>query len=436
MKLHSILFIILSLILTNNRGYPQSQSSQEEKDWKEFNELKLLYYNTPEQEAKAKSPSLLVYKRYEDEVYSKRSVMAEKFMNNYPESKYYKEVLQWYLSAFFLPVFIRETIEKERLEILNAFYGPDKWKGADRFRRVLPINKSAMELWLEKGNKYVEKFLASNASPQDKFEIEQSLINRDVFIANRWFVGLERESLEEDFWEQFYQFYWESIYQRIEQLFYKYSELESMTHYANRFVKYVTDHSKVPSLRKYYWQRFYEFTNEKEHAKHKGISALQKVALDNLKALNTQDMNDNKAKSKALEMSFTAMDGTKVNLKNMRGKVVLIDFWSTYCPPCIKEMPHVKELYDKYKDNGFEVIGIIANGEESREQIMKIMEKTRATWPQRLDKASNVSVSYHSLYNINSLPTVWLLDKEGRIVDRNARGERLEPLIRKYLELD
>ena len=92
-------------------------------------------------------------------------------------------------------------------------------------------------------------------------------------------------------------------------------------------------------------------------------------------------------------------------------------------------------MYDKYRKKGFEVIGLAGDGDKTKKRLLEIIKKQGAIWPQYLDKGKNTNVSYHSLYNINSLPTVWLLNKEGIIVDRNARGARLEPLIRKYLEL-
>lgn len=163
---------------------------------------------------------------------------------------------------------------------------------------------------------------------------------------------------------------------------------------------------------------------------HKGFRAIHKMAMENLEALNSFD------DAKPLEMAFTSIDGTRIDLADMRGKVVLLDFWSISCPPCITEMPHIQAMYEKYRNHGFEVIGLAADGDDDKKRVIDITTKQGATWPQYLDKGRNVTVSYHSLYHINSYPTVWLLNKDGLIVDRNARGERLEPLIRKYLDMD
>jgi hypothetical protein len=93
-------------------------------------------------------------------------------------------------------------------------------------------------------------------------------------------------------------------------------------------------------------------------------------------------------------------------------------------------------MYDKYRSQGFEVIGLVGDDDTAKEQVLKIIKKQSASWPQYLDKGKDAIVSYHSLYNIRSYPNVWLLNKEGIIVDKNARGVRLEPLIRLHLGLD
>src|SRR5471030_1254825 len=69
---------------------------------------------------------------------------------------------------------------------------------------------------------------------------------------------------------------------------------------------------------------------------------------------------------KPLDLKFTAVDGKKVDLADMRGKVVLIDFWATWCPPCRAEVPDVVATYKKYHDQGFEVVGISLDQDKDR----------------------------------------------------------------------
>ena len=154
--------------------------------------------------------------------------------------------------------------------------------------------------------------------------------------------------------------------------------------------------------------------------------------------------------SKPLEMTFTAVDGQAVDLKNLRGKVVLIDFWATWCGPCVAELPNVKAVYAAYHDKGFEVIGIsLENSQVSakdtpeqadakRAKAKKVLTdftaKNQMPWPQYFDgKFWKNEIS--TKYDIKSIPAMFLLDQNGKIVSTNARGEKLESEVKRLLKL-
>jgi thiol-disulfide isomerase/thioredoxin len=122
---------------------------------------------------------------------------------------------------------------------------------------------------------------------------------------------------------------------------------------------------------------------------------------------------------KPLELSFTTLDGKKINLADMKGKVVLIDFWATWCGPCVGEMPNVKSVYDKLHAQGFEIIGISLD--ESKEDLQKFIKKNSISWPQYFDgKQWNNEIS--SRFGIDAIPAEWLIDKKGILRSTNARG--------------
>ncbi|SVD57159.1 uncharacterized protein METZ01_LOCUS410013, partial [marine metagenome] len=136
-----------------------------------------------------------------------------------------------------------------------------------------------------------------------------------------------------------------------------------------------------------------------------------------------------KALGKPLEIQFTATDGTEVDLAKMKGKVVLIDFWATWCGPCVAEIPSVKKTYDKLHPKGFEIIGISLDSNEDK--LKQFIKKREMPWPQYFDgKVWKNEIS--TKYGIRSIPAMWLVDKDGNLADKNARRgleEKVEELL-------
>lgn len=134
--------------------------------------------------------------------------------------------------------------------------------------------------------------------------------------------------------------------------------------------------------------------------------------------------------TKPLELKYAALDGKAVDLTKMRGKVVLVDFWATWCGPCRAEVPNVVAAYKKYQEKGFEVVGVSLD--EDKEAMLAYTKEQGMTWPQHFDgKGWQNEVS--SRYGIQSIPAMWLVDKKGMIRSTEARGEQLTALIEKLL---
>jgi len=137
---------------------------------------------------------------------------------------------------------------------------------------------------------------------------------------------------------------------------------------------------------------------------------------------------------KPLQLKFTAADGREVDVEKMRGKVVLIDFWASWCGPCMMEMPKVKAAYDKLHPQGFEILGI--NLDDDKAKMQRVLTASNMTWPQSFDGRKWESPLV-TRFGIMSIPTVWLVDKRGILRDLNARGnleERVEKLLQEKPE--
>jgi len=124
-----------------------------------------------------------------------------------------------------------------------------------------------------------------------------------------------------------------------------------------------------------------------------------------------------------IDISGVKVDGTKVSLQNYRGKVVLIDFWATWCGPCIQEIPNVLENYAKYNAAGFEVIAISVDDDIS--ELGKFLAKENPPWVVLADKHPQNRESMGRKFGINAIPTLVLVGPDGKVIDVNCRGPQL-----------
>jgi thiol-disulfide isomerase/thioredoxin len=133
---------------------------------------------------------------------------------------------------------------------------------------------------------------------------------------------------------------------------------------------------------------------------------------------------------KPLELGGTLMDGTKFDWEQYRGKVVLVDFWATWCGPCIREIPNVKKNYELYHDKGFDVVAVSLD--RDRAALEAFLEKEKKPWVTLHDGdwSDNAVAQY---YGIMGIPTVILVDKDGKVVSTRARGPELGKLLAQLL---
>jgi thiol-disulfide isomerase/thioredoxin len=130
-----------------------------------------------------------------------------------------------------------------------------------------------------------------------------------------------------------------------------------------------------------------------------------------------------------LRFKFTALDGREVDLEKLRGKVLLIDCWATWCPPCIREIPRLKTLYARLREKGFEIVGI--SWDDDKEALQKFVTEKQIVWPQYFDGKGELN-RFAVEHDITGVPTTWLLDKQGVLRDVNAL-KNLESKVEKLL---
>ena len=125
-----------------------------------------------------------------------------------------------------------------------------------------------------------------------------------------------------------------------------------------------------------------------------------------------------------LDATLVTLKGDSVKLSDYVGhhKYVLVDFWASWCGPCMREMPNVKAAYAKYKSRGLEIVGISLD--RSKEPWQGAVKRVGITWPQMTDYTPNGS-KVASLYGVQYIPYIIIFDKKGNIVAKNLHGEEM-----------
>lgn len=387
---------------------------------------------------------------------------AADFWDKYPTDERRKVAMNIFFRTHMYslsPWIDTSKITRELTAKINAIYdestkdfkiGKERGKilGSSMFR-LFPRDFKAEAEWQRKRTEMVNKEVSRyGINLVEKEKIEWGLFTSDWGqTATEWRhlpntdENLESEitATESDYWTLLATHFWEGMWLRFNEHISKFADLPVVSDRALNFLGATAGTRHAGSATKIYWQRIAEIYGDPKHplAQKAGILAL-------LKQVQLQaDADKAAAGQKPVELQFTAFDGREVDLAKLRGKVVLIDFWSTSCAGCLASMPHLKEMYNRYHGKGLEIISIsldpglwkgeIQKGNLSR--VEAVIKKYDMTWPQRFT-GEGMGDPFAKLYSISALPTVWLLDKEGMIADKNARGTRLEPLIRKYLGLN
>ena len=130
----------------------------------------------------------------------------------------------------------------------------------------------------------------------------------------------------------------------------------------------------------------------------------------------------------APDFTLPTPEDKELSLSSLRGSVVLVDFWASWCGPCLREVPNVKKVYAKYKDKGFEILSVSLD--DKRDNWLNAIKKHELAW-KHVSSLKGWQCPIAKQYNVTGIPAMFLLDRDGKIVSTNARGEKLEEEVSK-----
>jgi thiol-disulfide isomerase/thioredoxin len=133
------------------------------------------------------------------------------------------------------------------------------------------------------------------------------------------------------------------------------------------------------------------------------------------------------ANRKVPEISLKDTSGKIVKLSSLKGKIVLIDFWASWCGPCRRANKHLKELYSKYKDKGLEILSISVD--ESKPDWKKAIREDKTSWLHVIDE-----INLANAWKIQYIPTTFIVDKQGNFAAINPEISEMDGLIKNLLK--
>ena len=180
------------------------------------------------------------------------------------------------------------------------------------------------------------------------------------------------------------------------------------------------------------------FPRDQHLALHKEIiSALYEKYPNNPLVLERSKVEKSPANATSVgalapDLAFENPDGKILKLSNLKGKVVLLDFWAGWCRPCRQENPNVVKMYKKYNEKGFEVFSVSLDRDKAN--WTKAIQDDGLLWPNHVSDLKQWQSEAAKIYGISAIPTTFLIDREGRIIAKNLRGAALENALKELFD--
>jgi len=173
-------------------------------------------------------------------------------------------------------------------------------------------------------------------------------------------------------------------------------------------------------------KKHYRVVVEDYAAANTKLLAMARNNLDNLDVMKRLAIG-----GEPIPFEVKDLDGQLLSLEKLKGKVVLLDFWATWCGPCRQEMPNVKRVYKKYNKSGFEIVGISLDSKLN--DVKSYLKKNDVKWVQHFDgKGWNNGVAQK--YKVSSIPATYLIDRQGKIRYKALRGPALDRAVEQLIK--
>lgn len=242
------------------------------------------------------------------------------------------------------------------------------------------------------------------------WENYQNYQNMIAISQAQYKAGLAKDSLWMNYMKTAFDGNYTDLNKRIKYIINKYQDQPSLL-YALNFLSWKRDGDLLMSSLDKLTKKFPNLTQARDKKKEIEENMAQTAKIANGK--------------KAPDFAFPDVNGKKWSPKDFKGKYLIIDFWASWCGPCRAEIPHLKEVYKKYKDKGLEILAVSVDAKA--EAWKKAMAEERMTWPQiHAPESKPVMASYL----FSGIPYLVVLDKEGNIIEKNLRGESLDKKLK------